>query len=114
MLADRPRNRALAGGVIVPLGNNGLTLNLEATASRATPSPQANAVNFTSDFQRYSARLRYPVLRGRAASLYTELAFDAQDASFSAFNIGFEWGRQERSDRPNTGDRFTVTTLLRS
>ncbi len=37
-LGPEPRNRALAVGLILPLGSDGLTLTLETTDSRATPS----------------------------------------------------------------------------
>ncbi|WP_376094033.1 ShlB/FhaC/HecB family hemolysin secretion/activation protein [Roseomonas sp. CCTCC AB2023176] len=73
-----PRNRTLAGGIIVPIGTDGLTANLEATQSKATPRPVAGAVNFTSTFERLSLRLRYPLLRGRTATLSVEGAFDIQ------------------------------------
>ena len=77
-----PRNRALAGGVIVPLGTDGLTLNLEGTQSRATPIFTAG-VGFTSLFERLSARLRYPVMRSRDLTVNLEAAFDAQDERLS-------------------------------
>lgn len=75
----QPRNRLLAAGVTLPLGNDGLTLNLEATDARATPVSVAGGLGITSDFTRYSARLRYPVLRGRDLTLNLEAGFDAQD-----------------------------------
>lgn len=74
----QPLNRGLAAGVVWPLGYKGLSLNLEATQSLATPRKLADAVNFTSEFQRYSARLRYPVRRDRTTSVYLEAAFDVQ------------------------------------
>ncbi|CAO3431380.1 hypothetical protein [Azospirillum endophyticum] len=74
--ADRPRNRSLAGGLVLPLGTDGLSLNLEATEARATPLPE-DGFGFTSVYSRYSARLRHPLLRSRAATVNTELAFDA-------------------------------------
>lgn len=73
-----PLNRSLAGGVVWPLGHSGLSLNLEVAQTLATPWRVADAVNFTSEFQRYSARLRYPLMRGRAATLNVEAAFDMQ------------------------------------
>ena len=73
-----PLTRAIAAGVVWPIGFSGLNLNLEATQSLATPRKVADAVNFTSDFQRYSARLRYPVRRERSATLYVEAALEAQ------------------------------------
>ncbi|TGE00512.1 ShlB/FhaC/HecB family hemolysin secretion/activation protein [Methylobacterium nonmethylotrophicum] len=74
-----PRNRSLAAGLVLPLGADGLTLNLEVTDARTTPKAQAGTLGFTSDFSRYSARLRYPLIRSRAFTLNAEAAFDAQE-----------------------------------
>lgn len=78
LFSDYPRNRFIAGGFVVPIGDSGLTLNLEATNARTTPLVQSGGLKVASQFQRYSARLRYPLIRGRALSLYGELDFDAQ------------------------------------
>jgi hemolysin activation/secretion protein len=75
---ENARNRLFAVGTVVPLGLNGWTLNLEATQSRTTPRPLSSAPQTMSDFSRFSTRLRYPVVRGRAASAYLEAAFDVQ------------------------------------
>jgi len=78
-LGDEPRNRALAVGAILPLGTDGLSLTLEAadthTAARSRPGTPA----FASEFARYSARLRYPVIRGRDFTWNAEGSFDAQE-----------------------------------
>lgn len=73
------RNRLFALGTVIPLGLDGWTLNLEATQSRTTPRPRSGAPQTTSTFSRFATRLRYPVLRGRAASAYVEAAFDIQN-----------------------------------
>ena len=73
------RNRLFALGTVIPLGLNGWTLNLEATQSRTTPQPRSGAPQTSSTFSRFSTRLRYPVLRGRTASVFLEAAFDIQD-----------------------------------
>ncbi len=86
--SDAPRNRFLAGGVTAPLGNNGLTLNLEATASRTAPQAQTGGYAFQSDFTRYSARLAYPLIRSRNLTLNLTGAFDAQDEELSVINLG--------------------------
>ncbi|AMB47655.1 MULTISPECIES: ShlB/FhaC/HecB family hemolysin secretion/activation protein [Methylobacteriaceae] len=78
-LAAEPRNRALALGLILPLGIDGLTLNLEATDARATPRALPGTLGIASDFSRYSARLRYPLIRSRAFTLNGDAAFDAQE-----------------------------------
>lgn len=78
-LGADPRNRALAAGLVLPLGYDGLTLNLEATDARTTPWAAAGTLGFTSDFSRYTARLRYPLIRSRSFTLNAEAAFDAQE-----------------------------------
>jgi hemolysin activation/secretion protein len=78
-LDSTPRNRALAAGLIVPLGHDGLTVNVEATDARTAPRHDAALPGFASRFQRFSARLRYPVVRTRSLSVWTGASFDAQN-----------------------------------
>jgi len=79
-----PTNRGLAAGFIVPLWVDGLTFNAEGTDARTTPQASLG-VQTTDTFQRLSLRLRYAWLRGRAANLNSEVAFDAQDEIQSLF-----------------------------
>ncbi|WFT79261.1 ShlB/FhaC/HecB family hemolysin secretion/activation protein [Methylobacterium sp. CB376] len=79
LFSPRPLNRSLAAGLILPLGGDGLTLNLEATDARTTAKPRPGNPAFTSDFSRYSARLRYPLIRARDLTLAAEASFDAQE-----------------------------------
>lgn len=60
LFTDDPRNRNYAAGIVVPIGYDGLTLNLEATRTRANPTAEPGALGFGSAFERYSARIRYP------------------------------------------------------
>ncbi|MBN8949098.1 MAG: ShlB/FhaC/HecB family hemolysin secretion/activation protein [Rhizobium tropici] len=83
-----PRNRSLAGGVTLPIGIDGLTLNLEATASRTTPQAGVFGLQFMSDFTRYSARLAYPLIRSRELTLNLNGGFDAQDEELELLNGG--------------------------
>lgn len=78
-----PRNRALAGGVLLPLGDDGLLLNLEATDARTAPRHAAAAPGSGSKFQRLSGRLSYPFLRTRALTLSGEASLDFQDERVS-------------------------------
>ncbi|WP_375454852.1 ShlB/FhaC/HecB family hemolysin secretion/activation protein [uncultured Methylobacterium sp.] len=78
-LGPEPRNRALAAGLILPLGFDGMTLTLEATDARTAARAAAGTIGFGSDFSRYSARLRYPLIRSRDFTLNAEAAFDAQE-----------------------------------
>lgn len=78
-LHPNPRNRALAAGFILPLGDDGLSLNIEATDARTAPRHLAILPGFASRFQRLSGRLSYPFIRSRAVTLSGELIFDAQN-----------------------------------
>ena len=71
-----PRLRTLAGGLIVPLGTDGLTFNVEYTNSQTAPK-LTNLIQTNSDYDRLSFRLRYPWLRSRSANFTSEVAFDA-------------------------------------
>lgn len=73
-----PRNRTLAAGVIVPLGTNGLTVNLEATDARTTPVTSSSGLGTTSVFSRVSARLNYPLMRTRDVTAHLQGAFDSE------------------------------------
>lgn len=80
VLDPTPRNRALAAGLVVPLGDDGLTLTLEGTDARTAPRPaSATSPGFGSRFQRFSSTLRYPVVRRRDLSVGASLGFDAQN-----------------------------------
>ncbi|QPC95090.1 ShlB/FhaC/HecB family hemolysin secretion/activation protein [Mesorhizobium sp. INR15] len=84
VLGGNPRNRTYAAGIVVPIGYDGLTLNLEATRTRANPSAEPGTLGFGSAFERYSARLRYPWIRSRDLTISTELSFDAQNDNLDA------------------------------
>jgi hemolysin activation/secretion protein len=75
---SEPRNRMLAAGVIVPLGTDGLTFNLEGTQSRTTPTAESGSQS-TDEFERLSLRLRYPWIRSRDFNLASQFVFDAQN-----------------------------------
>jgi hemolysin activation/secretion protein len=70
------RNRALAAGVVLPIGDDGLSFNLEGTEARTNPIPTAGFAR-ADVFQRVSARVRYPWVRARSLNLNTEISFDA-------------------------------------
>ena len=78
VLAASPRNRTVAGGVILPLGHDGLTVNIEAVEARTRPRNLMGFPSFASHFRRVSTRLDYPVVRRRLATLTARVAFDAQ------------------------------------
>lgn len=78
-LDPTPRNRALAAGIVVPIGDDGLTANFEATDARAAPRPSTLNIGFASKFERLAWRLRYPVVRRRSLTLATQIGFDVQE-----------------------------------
>ncbi|QKC82020.1 ShlB/FhaC/HecB family hemolysin secretion/activation protein [Mesorhizobium sp. NZP2077] len=84
LFTDAPRNRNYAAGIVVPIGYDGLTLNLEATRTRANPAAEPGTLGFGSEFERYSARLRYPWIRSRELTVRSELSFDAQNDFLNA------------------------------
>lgn len=71
-----PRVRTLSVGGVVPLGYNGLTLNIEATDSRTAPNPLD--IPTTSRFDRTSVRLFYPFIRTRNRNISGQLTLDHQ------------------------------------
>lgn len=86
--ADRfPTNRLLAGGFVLPLWIDGLSLNAEYADARVTPRATAG-VQTTDVFERLSVRLRYAWLRGRSANLASEVSLDVQDETQSLFVAG--------------------------
>lgn len=86
--SDAPRNRGLAAGLTLPIGIDGLTLNLEGSVSRTAPQPGASGLRFLSDYARYSARLAYPLIRSRNLTVNLTGAFDIQNESQSLLNLG--------------------------
>ena len=81
---DTPR-RLAAIGVILPIGLDGLTLNLEGAWSQTKPiSFDDAAIPTDTEYERLSLRLAYPMLRTRADTLMLHAAFDAIDETQSA------------------------------
>ncbi|MFV0359853.1 MAG: ShlB/FhaC/HecB family hemolysin secretion/activation protein [Tropicimonas sp.] len=74
--SDSPQLRTLAGGIIYPIGTNGLSFNAEYTDSRT--SPEDVIISTTSRFERLSLRLRYPFVRSRLMNVNGQFAFDVQ------------------------------------
>lgn len=71
-----PSLRTLSLGGVVPLGYDGLTLNIEATDSRTAPDSQI--APSTSRFARSSVRLFYPFVRSRNRNISGQLTLDRQ------------------------------------
>lgn len=78
-LDPAPRNRMLAAGAVVPIGHDGLRINVEGTDARTAPRHADTAPGFGTHFKRLSTRLSYPFLRSRAVNVVGEVSFDVQD-----------------------------------
>lgn len=81
LVDEGPRMRTLAAGVVVTLGIDGLTINLEGAKSRTTPlgTPDLPGLQSYSTFDRVSARLRYPWIRSRVLNVSSEMSVDAEN-----------------------------------
>jgi len=86
MIGDHPRNRMVAGGFVLPIGDDGWSINLEASNSMTTPHTATPSLATTSTFDRYSGRLRYGFIRSRGLSATAEIAFDLQNETSDFIN----------------------------
>ena len=73
---DAPR-RVLGGGAIIPIGNNGLSINPELTTSVSQPLPPPGVPRSVSKFERYTLRLVYPMILNRLEELTITGTLDA-------------------------------------
>jgi hemolysin activation/secretion protein len=78
LFGSTPRTRTLAGGLLFPIGIDGLTLNIEGTESLTAPKV-FDLVQTDSIFDRLSVRMRYPWVRTRSFNLASEFIFDAEE-----------------------------------
>ncbi|MEN7538759.1 ShlB/FhaC/HecB family hemolysin secretion/activation protein [Aurantiacibacter flavus] len=79
----RPRNRVLAAGVVAPLGNDGLSLNIEGIDARTAGNVPINRPRFASHFRRLSTRLSYPFILSRTTRLTGSIAFDVAEENIN-------------------------------
>lgn len=98
----------LGGGLTVPLGHGGVTLNGEAVVSRTQPTPQPGVPVTVGNFTRLQLRLAVPVVRTRRETLRLTGTFAAirqslrapdfdlalNRDSYRALRIGGEWQYQ--------------------
>lgn len=81
--APRPTNRQLAAGVVLPLGTDGWSANLEAIRTDSAPNAAAGQ-QFYSSFERFSGRLKYAIVRSRGFNLSNEAVLDIEEERLSA------------------------------
>ena len=88
LLGSSPRLRTLAAGAVLPIGTDGLTVNLEGVQSRTSPRPDEDADATSSRFDRLSLRVAYPWVRTRNRTVSTRLVFDALSDSQDSLVAG--------------------------
>lgn len=67
LFGSRSPKTVLGGGIVLPLGSDGLSLNMEATHS--VTRPLGGFFVTRNEFNRYSMRLSYPLILGRTETL---------------------------------------------
>nr|WP_041757031.1 ShlB/FhaC/HecB family hemolysin secretion/activation protein [Bradyrhizobium sp. ORS 278] len=87
-VAGRPPLLLYGAGVVVPLGNNGLTFNPEYTRSITRTAATANVPATYGTFERYSVRFRDPLQLTRSSSLYANAALELIDQKSDAPEFG--------------------------
>jgi hemolysin activation/secretion protein len=83
-----PRLRVVGGGVVVPLGDDGLTLNPEYTESIARPIAAPGTPATVGDFRRFALRLSYPLIRTRYETLDLQATGEWDDETLDATGFG--------------------------
>lgn len=85
------RLRVYGGGLVAPLGNDGLTINPEYTKSLARPTPVEGAPATQGDFERLAVRANYPVIRSRTQNLSVQgsVEWDRETLVPIGFNAQF-------------------------
>ncbi|NVK35372.1 MAG: ShlB/FhaC/HecB family hemolysin secretion/activation protein [Rhodobacteraceae bacterium] len=78
IFGNDPRNRQIVAGFNLPLGIDGLWLNMEGVDSRTHPT---SSLGFTtlSHYQRFSTKLGYNWVRSRNMNTSSVIAFDIAD-----------------------------------
>ncbi|HEY4974937.1 MAG TPA: ShlB/FhaC/HecB family hemolysin secretion/activation protein, partial [Steroidobacteraceae bacterium] len=77
------------GGVIIPIGKDGITLNPEYTHSTTRTAQAAGVPASLGGFERYALRLRDPLLLTRKMSLYLNVSLEevAQQVALPDFGV---------------------------
>lgn len=101
----QPRNRQWALGVVVPLGTDGLWMNVEGVDSRTKPKTDSGLTS-RDHFQRLSSRVGYHWVRARDFNTSTLLSLDVQnETQHLQFN---------NNEVPFTDDRLRIVRLAQS
>ncbi|WP_178131155.1 ShlB/FhaC/HecB family hemolysin secretion/activation protein [Reyranella sp. CPCC 100927] len=87
-IAGGSARRLGAVGTLIPLGDDGLVLNVEGTWSTTRPRLPAGSLATESDYARYSVRFIYPLIRSRTENLTPRLTFDVINETQKAPEFG--------------------------
>ena len=113
-----PLSRTLAGGIVLPIGIDGFTLNVEATQARTYPISNVIAVSTADWFERLSIRARYPWLRSRRSNLAVGAALDieneTQPITFAGIATNLSEDRLRVLRFSAEGDHQTTSSALAS
>ncbi len=103
LFGDRSPKSIIGSGLILPLGSDGFSLNLEAT--RSVTQPLGGFFRTRNEFSRLSARASYPLVltRTETLSVETSLEFFDERQKLPDFD-GFELSR----------DRYTIVRVSSS
>jgi hemolysin activation/secretion protein len=89
--SNNPESRILSAGLVLPLGANGVTLNIEGTQTRTAPTSTVPGLQSSDLFERLATRLHYAWVRSRQTNLALEAEFDllsdSQTLAFSGTSI---------------------------
>ncbi|MET3602067.1 ShlB/FhaC/HecB family hemolysin secretion/activation protein [Martelella mangrovi] len=103
--SEDPRNRQIVAGFTLPIGTDGVWLNVEGVDSR-TRSETGLGYDLPDHYQRLSTNIGYDWLRNRAANASTTISFDVIDEE--------QTFRAPGLTTPFTLDRLRVIRLTQS
>jgi hemolysin activation/secretion protein len=83
------RRSVRGGGVTLPIGADGWSINPEYTHSLTQPQPQAFLPRTLSEFERYTLRLSYPLILSRSQELTFNGALEASSQTDRYPDFGF-------------------------
>jgi len=103
--------RVAGGGVVIPLGSDGLTLNPEYTFSRTRPLDEIGVLRTEDQFERIAVRLAYPIELSRARSIRVQGIYEHIDATTEATDFDVDLNHDRYSVARVSLDNAAVTDL---
>jgi len=83
-----PRLRVFGGGIVLPIGSDGFTLNPEYTQSQARPTPLPGTPASLGEFQRFALHAAYPLIRTREQTLSLQATAEWDDETLTTTAFG--------------------------